>query len=487
MMRSRFRSIHTAVVTSGLTAAFTSVALAQEPVPAAPPPVVVETPAAPPAVEPAPLPPVAPPAPVYLEPAPAPAPFVPEQHATAETPEPADEASPPWYEGLSVGAFVDAYGAIRSDNNGNHGASAANAQAATNAAPGVTNPGVVGAFGHDAYVEASGFALAFAGVDVAYSGEKFGATISLRFGPGVNRFYGADQSAFGIQNITQGYVTYKPTEKLTLDLGQFYTIYGAEVAESWRNQNYSRGALYYAMQPFWHTGLKANYKFNDMFAVNAMVVNGVNTAFEGNKSPTLGIQVLANPVEQLALAVGYMTGLNPRTGDDETIPTKNFQDFVDVVATVTLGDFKLVMNADVNSYRPKTWSARERWWGLSFAPSYAITEWFGIAARAEYLVDTANAALAMAGGAAASFYTPGSTDAAGAMTAAMGGAPGDKVHLTTLTGTLNFMPVPGETWIILRPEFRYEIASKNDYTDHDAKLSKHFWSAHLGAVVTSMK
>ncbi|MDB4989041.1 MAG: hypothetical protein JWN04_4219, partial [Myxococcaceae bacterium] len=342
--------------------------------------------------------------------------------------------------------------------------------------------------------EASGFALAFAGVDIAYSGAKFGATISLRFGPGVNRFYGADQSAFGIQNITQGYVTYKPTEKLTLDLGQFYTIYGAEVAESWRNQNYSRGALYYAMQPFWHTGLKANYKFNDKFAVNAMVVNGVNTAFEGNKSPTLGIQALLNPIPELALSVGYMTGLNPRTGDDETIPTKNFQDFVDVVATVSLGDFKMVMNADVNSYRPKTWNARQRWWGLSFAPSYAVTNWFGIAGRAEYLVDTANAALAMAGGAAAMSYVPAvaptdatATSPATAGAPQMAGGPGDKVHLTTLTGTLNFMPVPGESWIILRPEFRYEIASKDDYTDHENKSTKHFWSAHLGVVVTSMK
>ena len=483
MKRSRFRSFHTAVVTSGLTVAFCSVALAQEPAvpPAAPAPVVIEAPPAP----------VAPP-PVVVMQAPAPAPMPEHVHygqPPASEPAPAapDEEDPNWYDGLSVGAFVDAYGAIRSDNN-NHGAASATAQSGVNAAAGTTNPGVVGAFGHDAYVEASGFALAFAGVDVAYSGEKFGATISMRFGPGVNRFYGADQSAYGIQNITQGYVTYKPTDKLTLDLGQFYTIYGAEVAESWRNQNYSRGALYYAMQPFWHTGLKANYKFNDVLAVNAMVVNGVNTAFEGNKSPTLGIQFLLNPVEQLAIAAGYMTGLHPRNGDDETIPTRNFQDFIDVVGTVTLGDFKVVLNADVNSYRPKTWTARQKWWGVSVAPSYAFTSWFGVAARAEYLVDTANAALGMAGGTLPSFYTPGApaTGTSPAI-AAMGGAPGDKVHLTTLTGTLNFMPVPDQTWLILRPEFRYEIASKDDYSEHDGTASKHFWSAHLGAVVTSMK
>jgi hypothetical protein len=419
-----------------------------------------------------PPPPPPPPPPVTLQTAPVVA--LPAEEPKPTVPEaPKEEEEAPWYSGISVGAFVDAYGAVRSDNNGSGAAGNATAQSDANSAKGVTNPGVVGNFGHDAYVEASGFALAFAGVDVAYSGEKVGATISLRFGPGVNRFFGADQGPFGIDNVTQAYLTYKPTDKITLDLGQFYTIFGAEVAESWRNQNYSRGALYYAMQPFWHTGLRANFKVNDALAINAMVVNGVNTAFEGNKSPTLGIQFLLTPIEEWSLIAGYMTGLNPRTGDDETIPTKNFQDFVDVVSTVTLGDFKMVMNADINSYRPKGWSDRERWWGLSFAPGYSFTNWFGAAARVEYLVDTANAALAMGGTALAGFdaTTPG------------GNGPGDKVHLTTLTGTLDFKPVSA---LILRPEFRYEIASANDYTDHDSKATKHFWSMHLGAVVTTM-
>jgi hypothetical protein len=431
--------------------------------------VVVETPApvALPPVEAPYVAPVAPPmvaAPIEAAPA--------EVVVVKEVEEP--EAS--WADSLSIGAFVDAYGAIRSDNNGNHGATAANSQNDANSAKGVVNPGVVGAFGHDAYVQASGFALAFAGVDVSYSGDQFGATISLRFGPGVNRFYGADQGPFGIDNVTQAYLTWKPTERLTLDLGQFYTLFGAEVAESWRNQNYSRGALYYAMQPFWHTGLRANYKFSDSFAVNAMVVNGVNTAFEGGKSPTLGLQLVLTPIEQWSLIAGYMTGLHPRTGDDETIPTKNFQDFIDVVSTVTLGDLKIVMNADINSYRPKGFGDREQWWGVSFAPGYAFTDWIGAAARVEYLVDSANAALGM-GGARLPNYD-----------AAMGAVgPGEKVHLTTLTGTLDLRPSGSKGWLILRPEFRYEMASADDFTNHDGKSTKNFWSAHLGAVVTSMK
>jgi hypothetical protein len=423
--------------------------------------VVVETPAP---VAPVELAPVATP---YVAPVAPPMVAAPIESAPAEVA--ATEAAPeekeaPWYDGISVGAFVDAYGAIRSDSN-----EARNPMGAT-----VANPS---GYYHEAYVQASGFALAFAGADIAYSGEKVGATISMRFGPGVNRFYAADQGAFGISNITQGYLTYKPTEKLTLDLGQFYTIYGAEVAESWRNVNYSRGALYYSMQPFWHTGLRANYKVNDALSINALVVNGVNTAFEGNKSPSLGLQLLVTPGDYLTVALGYLGGLNPRDGDDETAPTKNFQDFFDLVATATAGNFKFVFNADLNLYKAKfapadpatmtsaSGGSSETWWGISGAPAYAFTDYFTLGARIEYLEDSANSQLYQ-------------SKAGSVLTG--------KAKLTTITGTLDFKPVPA---LILRPEVRYEVAGNDadTYNSGGSDTSNKFWSVHLGAVVTSMK
>jgi Putative beta-barrel porin-2, OmpL-like. bbp2 len=359
-----------------------------------------------------------------------------------------------WTDDFSIGMFVDAYGAVRSDNN-----------SARNLSPNAVSEDVgayAGTPAHEAYVQGSGFGLAFAGADLAYSGKEFGATVSLRFGPGVNRFFYADNGPLGIDNVTQAFVTWKPrmVEGLTLDLGQFYTIYGAEVAESWRNMNYSRGALYYAMQPFWHTGLRANYKINDMIALNALVVNGVNTAFEGNKSPSLGIQALFTPTPELFFALGYLTPLNPRNGDEEVLATLNFQDFIDFVGTATYGDFKIVANADLNSYRAKGSSDREYWWGVSLAPGYSFTNWFGVAARVEHLQDSANSQLIQA--------TTG------------------KAKLTTLTGTLDFKPVPNSAALVIRPEFRYELAGDDTYLSRKDTATDKFWSAHLGVVVTSM-
>lgn len=368
--------------------------------------------------------------------------------------------APSWHHDLTIGAFVDAYGALRSDNN--------QARPAATPGPGIApQQGSPAGYPHEAYVQADGFALAFAGADIAYAGDTFGATLSLRLGPGVNRFYGADQGPFGTNHLTQAYVTWKPVDHLTLDLGQFYTLFGAEVAESFRNVNYSRGALYYAMQPFWHTGLKANYTINDKLAFNAMVVNGVNSTFEGNKSPTLGVQALVAPIDALLLAVGFMGALHPRDGDDETSATKNFENFFDVIATLTLGDFKLVNNFDLNLYRQRGAKDSENWWGVSVAPAYAITTWVGIGARVEYLSDSANAVFGM------------KTDETGAANA-------KAANLMTLTGTLDFKPLPNSGALVLRPELRYEHASDEYFLDGNNELTRGFWTAMLGAVVTSM-
>jgi hypothetical protein len=359
-----------------------------------------------------------------------------------------------WTDDFTVGMFVDAYGALRSDRN-SHGSGPVTAGAAT------------AGYYHEAYTQAEGFALAFAGADLAYSGEKFGATVSLRFGPGVKRFYAADNGPLGLDYITQAYATWKPVKDLTLDFGQFYTIYGAEVAESWRNMNYSRGGLYYAMQPFWHTGLRANYKINDVLSLNGLVVNAVNTAYENNKSPSLGIQALVTPTDGVLLALGYLAPVNPRAGGEENSTLSAFgafEHFMDFVGTATVGDFKLVTNADLNLYKAKGATSYENWWGVSVAPGYSFTNWFGCAARVEYLSDSANTWS----------MTTKSGDLAG------------KAKLTTLTGTLDFKPVPNSAAVVLRPEFRYELASSDYFQDNDNAPSKKFWSAHLGVVVTSM-
>ncbi|MEY4551335.1 MAG: hypothetical protein RL685_7530, partial [Pseudomonadota bacterium] len=105
----------------------------------------------------------------------------------------------------------------------------------------------------------NGFGLAFLGLDVSYAAPHWGATANLRFGEGAPIYHvhptGESDAAFGVELLTQAYLTWRPWEVLTLDLGMFNTPFGAEVLESWKNLNYTRGALYYYAQPAWHSGL----------------------------------------------------------------------------------------------------------------------------------------------------------------------------------------------------------------------------------------
>ncbi|MET0390054.1 MAG: porin [Polyangiales bacterium] len=458
MKRSRLRLLQTTLAAGGLSAAISSVALAQAPEVTPPPPPPPPPPAA---TEPAPAPayptlsePTAPATTVVVD---APPPGVTSAEPTAQKePEPTEDAEAPWYANFSIGGFVDAYAAVRSDRN---------SRPQFGGVP-------AGGYFHEAYVQANGFALAFAGLDATYSGDKLGATISLRFGPGVNRFYAANMTDTGIENITQAYVTYKPIDKLTFDLGQFGTIYGAEVLESWKNINYSRGALYYAMQPFWHTGLRANVAVTDGFALNALIVNGVNNAFENNKSPSLGLQAVITTGDVFTLSAGYLGALNPLSASGAG---GVFHNFFDVVATITTGGFKLVANADLNLYKPGEGAESESFWGISVAPSYAFNDFFGIGARVEYLADSANQ-----WGMTTNKIAPSTDDPEnGAILA-------DKASLTTLTATLDIKPIPGSAALILRPEFRFEIAGDNYFQNRDSELTKTFWTLALGAVVTSL-
>src|SRR5687768_10196545 len=102
-----------------------------------------------------------------------------------------------------------------------------------------------------------GFGLSVIGLDASFDTGTVGATAFLRFGPSVPIYYAADMGVSGIDSILGGYLTIKPVPELTIDAGYFGTIYGAEVMENYLNLNYTRGALYYAMQPFYHFGAKA--------------------------------------------------------------------------------------------------------------------------------------------------------------------------------------------------------------------------------------
>jgi len=280
--------------------------------------------------------------------------------ATEPTPPP---PAPPTDSGFKITGFVDGFYSVSTQKTGSQYPDMGGMPS------GISDPA------HGAYARNNGFGLSFAGMDAVYDSDKAGATISLRYGPSVTRYFAGTEPA-SAANVTQAFATLKPSDAMSIDFGQFYTIYGAEVAESWLNYNYTRGGLYYAMQPFWHTGARLNYKLSDQLTIKGMLVNGTNRAIETTKNmPGVGLQV-AYTAESFSVIAGYLGSLD---SDSEF-----FDQFFDVVASTKLGSIELLANFD---YGMNKGDADFSWLGASLAGRLALSEDFRVALRGEFLSD----------------------------------------------------------------------------------------------------
>lgn len=309
------------------------------------------------------------------------------------------------------------------------------------------DPGAAAALPHRAFDFTHGFALAFAVADIAYEDEHFAAVLNLRFGGGAARLIGNDNPVFA--PLKQAFLSWKPLVNLRLDFGQFDTIYGGEVAESWENPNYTRGALYFLLQPFYHQGLRLSYDANEAVALTMMLVNGTNNVTDNNQSPHLGLQLGLSPNDDYSVALGYYTGAGssgfgrgaPGSDDD-------WEHFVDVVFTGTWGPVSTVANANLYVSGPGQ-TGSEVAWGVSLAGAFSFSDPFGIALRAEFLHDPDR------------FFS------------------GSYPWLSTTTLTFDYQPVDA---LIFRLDTRFEFAGADVFAFEGDANVRTWLSSTLGVV-----
>lgn len=389
------RSVLPSLACAGATLCASRTLLAQ---PGAPEPAVD-------AGAPAPLTVPAPTEPVSPQPAPAPAVPPDVKPANGGVAQAASQPppSPKWYDALELGAFVDAYYAHnwrrpRPNKNAN-----------------LYHP----------YTANTGFSLAWIGLDAAVQPDPVGAVLQLRFGPAVpNLALGDFAIPGGIGFVQNGYVSWKPggkDGKLNLILGKFDTVYGAEVAKSQDNINYSRGLLYNLAQPFFHTGLRADIQLTDSLQLKLLAVNGWNNTIDNNRGKSFGAQLVASPAEGVTFAAGYLGGpeesdvnevtcgateaFDPASSKCIAAPAgattggggvarnvgadSRWRHLVDVVGDATFGKLRAVVNGD---YVTQTISVDGQdtpvaWFGASALLRYPLTDVWAVGARGEIIRD----------------------------------------------------------------------------------------------------
>jgi hypothetical protein len=143
-------------------------------------------------------------------------------------------------------------------------------------------------------------------------GRRYGVRLDLQFGQATDTLQGnpANEPRPEIyRNIFQAYGTYVfPLSKgLTVDVGKWSSSIGIEGNYTKDQMNYSR-AFSFDYLPFYHAGLRANYKISDRIAVNYWLVNGTQQSEPTNsyKDELFGLAV--QPARNLSWTVNYYIG-----------------------------------------------------------------------------------------------------------------------------------------------------------------------------------
>jgi hypothetical protein len=250
---------------------------------------------------------------------------------------------------------------------------------------------------------------------------------------------------------------------LDIYAGKFVTFLGYEVIESPANPNFSRGLLFTNAIPLTHTGVYADYKFNDTFEGKLGVVDGWNNSvsFNNGSDETFGGKAItgqlninapgknANITQSFIYAPqndgGAITGANPTgapTSGPGVAPVGDNGVFVyDIWGNWTptfdkSGNTTLGFNLD---YGYDSYS----WYGAALYAQYKLTKTITLAGRGEYLHSDANANKFGNGG----LGTPGT----------IGFRPGSQDDYS-LTATISFA-----IWdnLLTRAEYRFDDLSAN--------------------------
>ncbi len=144
------------------------------------------------------------------------------------------------------------------------------------------------------------------------NGKRTGLRLDLQYGQATQALQGnpANEPRPNIyRNVFQAYGTYVVPVGggLTLDFGKFASSLGIEGNYTKDQMNYSR-SFWFDFLPFYHMGLRANYKVNDKLALNYWLVNGAQQveAFKGFKDEFFGLAI--QPTKKVTWNVNYYFG-----------------------------------------------------------------------------------------------------------------------------------------------------------------------------------
>jgi hypothetical protein len=219
------------------------------------------------------------------------------------------------------------------------------------------------------------FELGMASLKADYAKGKVSGTIDLGVGRRAEEFSYNDAGARTA--IKQAFVSFSPSEHAKFTMGKWATHVGYELVDAYLNRNYSM-AYVFSYGPFFHTGIKADFTFND-----------------------IGFMVgVANPTDYLTASFSKKFMIGQLSAASKNSKLKGFLNYVggkyesgvtvsqlDLVAAGEVSDkFSIGYNGTVQRLKKKG-SDGASWWGAALYLNYDPLAAFGLTLRAEYFDD----------------------------------------------------------------------------------------------------
>ncbi len=264
--------------------------------------------------------------------------------------------------------------------------------------------------------------LGMANVVLSKQVGKVGFVADLGFGQRANDANGTGAST--LDAVKQLYITYAPSDKVTLTAGNFGTHVGYEIIDANGNFNYSTSYLF-SYGPFYHTGIKADFALSDKIGAMIGIFNDTDSKIDVAAGKHIGAQ-LSYSDDKIGLYLNYLGG---NAGVDSTDAHQ-----IDLTGTFQASDdFLIGLNVSNKSIVPDA-GDNTSWFGTAVYLNYDVSEKFGLGLRGEYFADGDGEALGL----------------------------GD-VNVTEFTLSANLKEGPF-TFI---PEFRIDSASEDIFFDAD--------------------
>lgn len=280
-----------------------------------------------------------------------------------ETPAATEDEEEEEDKAFSISGYVDAYG-----------------QKVFNDADGTSTPL---AFQTSFAQENEGFGIGNVNLLLEHTVGKIGFVGQVGFGP---RATAANGDAF--PNVQQLFVTYAPTDAITLTLGNFGTFVGYEVIDAPANVNYTTSYMF-SNGPFYHTGLKADVAISESFGAMVGIFNDTDDKFNSEDGFHYGAQLSAS-------AGGFSAYLNFLGGtvDNEVLPDEDRNEFqVDLTAGYDVSEtlyFGLNATSKSVSFNDE---AEGGFTGIALYSTIGISEASAVGIRAELFTEVAPDAL----------------------------------------------------------------------------------------------